>query len=310
MDLTMKGSIPIIAIVGPTAVGKSKLALHISQLLNGQIVSADSRQIYKGMNIGTGKPTRTELSDVVHHLIDIVNPDENYSVRNYIDEATTAIQNVNSSRGIPVLAGGTGQYIWGLLEGWQIPNVAPDKQIRNHLETRLATHGLHELYLELHHREPLTAHKVDANNPRRVIRALEVSYVTQRRDIEKNPPPFHTKIIGLKLERSELYERIDKRVDHMIESGWVEEVKTLMARGYHTRLPSMSSLGYREIARHLQCGLSLREATTRIKFNTHNLARRQHNWFKEKDDRIQWFEASDSFAAPVAAINQWIRNLE
>lgn len=306
----MSELIPVAAIVGPTAVGKSALALRLAKSLGGEIVSADSRQVYRSMDIGTAKPSAEERADVRHHLIDVIEPDGDYSLVRFIQEASEAIQNVNTESKLPIVAGGTGQYVWGLLEGWRAPKVIPNPELRLILTKRLAAEGLASLYDELAMRDPEAASRIDSRNPRRVIRALEVAHSAPAvtpgapRSI---PPPYDMKIIGLALERSALYRRIDARVDEMIESGWIDEVRGLLDRGYAPDLPSMSSLGYRELVQYLHGELPLDEAITRIKYSTHRFARRQYTWFKPTDERIQWFEASEGLEIPEEAVKQWLK---
>ena len=301
--------IPVVAIVGPTAVGKSALALQLAKSLEGEIVSADSRQVYRLMDIGTAKPSDEERADVRHHLIDVIEPDEDYSLVRFIQEASEAIQNVNTKSNLPLVAGGTGQYVWGLLEGWRAPKVPPNPELRLILTNRMAANGLSSLYDELVERDPEAAVRIDGHNPRRVIRALEVSYSTP--DVAPSaprsvPPPYDVKIIGLTLERAALYRRIDDRVETMIASGWIDEVRGLLDKGYAADLPSMSSLGYRELVQYLHGELSLDEALNRIKHSTHRFARRQYTWFKAADERIQWFEASEGLQMPEEAVKQWL----
>ena len=305
----MSELIPVVAIVGPTAVGKSALALSLAKSLEGEIVSADSRQVYRLMDIGTAKPSADERADVRHHLIDMIEPDEDYSLVRFIQEASEAIQNVNTNSKLPVIAGGTGQYVWGLLEGWRAPKVPPNPEFRLILTQRMASEGLPSLYDELVRRDPEAAIRIDGHNPRRVIRTLEVSYSTP--DVALGaprsvPPPYDVKIIGLTLERPALYRRIDDRVDAMIGSGWIDEVRGLLDKGYAPDLPSMSSLGYRELVQYLHGELSLDEALNRIKYSTHRFARRQYAWFKPTDERIQWFEASEGLQMPEEAVRQWL----
>jgi tRNA dimethylallyltransferase len=298
----------LLAIVGPTSVGKSALALKLAKELLGEIVSADSRQVYRFMDIGTAKPSLEDRSAVPHHLIDVVNPDEDYSLALFLRHAAEAIQNAKNRSMVPILVGGTGQYVWGLLEGWQAPEVPPDHQLRRRLEERARTAGAASLYEELARLDPEAARHVDARNPRRVIRALEVYHGSpdhRSRSRRKAPPPYQTKIIGLSLERTALYQRIDHRVDMMIESGWIEEVRALLDRGYSPELPSLSSLGYGELVQHLDHEMSLDEAVQRIKYRTHRFARQQQAWFRTTDRRIRWFDAS-SLDQAEAEVARWL----
>jgi len=284
---------PLIAVIGPTATGKSSLALSLAQEFGGEVVSADSRQVYRYMDIGTAKPLPGELSLVSHHLIDIINPDEDFSLAQYQQLAYQAIERILKDGELPLLVGGSGLYVWALLEGWGIPEVPPDPEFRRRLEERAAGGEADELYRELMEIDPVAAQRIDKRNVRRLIRALEVTRHSdspfsklQRREA----PPFDTLIIGLTAERAELYRRIDSRVDIMIEKGLVDEVKRLIAQGYGLDIPAMSGIGYRQIGMFLNGEITLEEAVRRIKTETHRLVRRQYNWFRLKDKRIHWFD--------------------
>ena len=281
---------PLVAVVGPTAVGKTTLALHLAQTFKGEVVNADSRQVYRHMDVGTAKPTPEERKRVSHHLIDILGPDEEFSLATFLELARKAITDIHSRGGLPVLVGGTGQYVWALLEGWRVPTVAPDPSLRRELEARGAT----ALYGELQKTDPQSAATIGPTNLRRLVRALEVYYATgvpfsQTR--RKGPAPFRTLVLGLTTSRQELYRRIDERVDVMLERGWLEEAQRLLDMGYSPDLPSLSSLGYRELVSHLRGEISLREAAKRIKQETHRFARHQYAWFRPRDPRIRWLEA-------------------
>ncbi len=284
---------PLIAIVGPTATGKSSLAVKLAEEFNGEVVSADSRQIYRYMDIGTAKLSLVELSAVPHHLIDIVNPDEDFSLADYKKLAERAIDDIHSRGKLPILAGGSGLYIRAVLEGWNIPEVPPDTGLRRELEERAAGGEADELYRELMETDPVAAQRIDKRNVRRVIRALEVSRKAEGKISElqdKNPPSYNTLIIGLTADREELYRRTDSRVDIMIDSGFVEEVRKLVDMGYGPELPAMSGIGYRQILMFLDGEVTLEEAVKKIKTETHRLVRRQYNWFSLKDKRIHWFD--------------------
>jgi tRNA dimethylallyltransferase len=280
----------LIAIVGPTGVGKTQLALQVAMKFDGEIVNADSRQIYRFMDIGTAKPTKEEQLLVPHHLTNIVNPDENFSLATYQQMAYKVIREIQSRNKLPFLVGGTGQYIWAVLEGWVIPKVPPDIEFRRTLEQK-AKDNANELYQEILKLDPVAAEKIDPRNVRRVIRALEVSRQKPfSQSYGKVPPPFKSSIIGLTMERKELYRRVDTRVDEMIKHGFVDEVKRLIGMGYSLNLPSMSSIGYQEIGACLQGKMTLEEATYKIKTGTHRFIRHQYAWFKIKDERIKWFD--------------------
>ena len=283
----------LVVIVGPTGVGKSQLALHLAQTFDGEIVSADSRQVYRYMDIGTAKPTLKELSLVPHHLINIVSPDESFSLAQYQQLAYQAIDDIQQRHKLPLLVGGSGLYIWSVLEGWRIPQVPPDLEFRHRLEERAAEAGPEALYQELVRVAPVAARGVDRQNLRRVIRALEVHRATKTpfpQPQNKEAPPFITLVVGLTADRKELYSRIDLRVDEMIKQGLVEEVKRLVNMGYGLNLPAMSGIGYRQIGLYLKGELTLASAIPQIKSETHRFIRHQYNWFRLKDDRIKWFD--------------------
>ena len=281
----------LVAIVGPTGIGKSRLALRLAQAFNGEIVSADSRQVYRYMDIGTAKPGPEELSLVPHHLINIVNPDEAFSLAQYQELAYRAIGDIHQRHKLPLLVGGSGLYVWAVLEGWRIPQVPPDPEFRYNLEKKAANTGTDELYRELMEVDPVAAQKIDRRNVRRVIRALEVHRKTRTSfSQEKKTPLFNTLIIGLTADRADLYCRIDLRVDEMIEQGLVMEVEKLVNMGYDFNLPAMSSIGYKQIGMFLKGELTLAAAIQQIKFETHRFVRHQYAWFQLKDDRIHWFD--------------------
>jgi len=283
---------PLVAIVGPTAIGKSSLALELCQALNCEIISADSRQVYRYMDVGTAKPTKEEQALVPHHLIDVVDPDEDFSLALYQSKALETINDIQRRKKTAFLVGGSGLYVWALLEGWRIPPVAPDPALRRGLEARAKIEGGEKLYNELKQTDPAAAERIDPRNVRRVIRALEVSLQgTPFSQLQMKHPFVDSIIIGLTTNRADLYRRIDDRVDNMINRGLVAEVESLVTRGYGFDLPSMSGLGYKQIGLYLQGKTDLHTAVQQIKFDTHGFARHQYNWFRLKDKRINWFEA-------------------
>ena len=285
----------LVAIVGPTAIGKSTLAIRLAQTFNGEIVSADSRQVYRCMDIGTAKPSPEELSLTPHHLINIINPDEDFSLAQYQQLAHRAINDIQKRRKLAILVGGSGQYVWSILEGWGIPEVPPDTELRQSLEEKAVREGKGSLYQELREVDPAAAQGINPANVRRVIRALEVYKNTNipfSRLQCKQTPPFKAMIIGLTTDRVELYRRIDLRVDEMIEQGLVAEVNRLFGMGYELKLPAMSSIGYKQIGAFLNGGLTLATAIQQIKFETHRFVRNQYTWFPLKDSRIGWVDIS------------------
>ena len=296
----------LLAVVGPTGVGKSAFALHASKELGGEIINADSRQVYRRLDVGTAKPTLAERASVPHHLFDVVEPHETYSLVRFLDQATVAIADIHSRSKLPVLVGGTGQYVRALLEGWNAPAVEPDPETRRTLEERARTSGVESLIVELSEVDPEAAGRVDARNVRRVVRALEIAYSGNSSSVRKEPPPYDVLTIGLTLDRSSLYERIDDRVDAMIAAGWLSEVKGLLADGYGPDLPSMSSVGYSELADVIAGVLSLDEAVQRIKYRTHRLARAQYAWFRPTDDRIRWFDVACEVDQATSVVRDWV----
>ena len=293
----------LVAIVGSTGIGKSQLALRLAQTFDGEIVSADSRQVYRYMDIGTAKPSLEKLSLVPHHLINIVNPDENFSLAQYQQLAYRAIDDIQQCNKLPLLVGGSGLYVWAVLEGWTIPRVPPDLEFRRSLEEKAAKAGKDELYQELVRVDPIAAQRIDQRNVRRVIRALEVHRGTETPLVQhKEAPPFKTLVIGLTADRAELYRRIDLRVDEMVTQGLVEEVKRLVNMGYDLSLPAMSGIGYKQIGLYLKGELTLGDAIQQIKSETHRFVRHQYNWFRLKDDRIQWFNIQNKVDQEITAL--------
>ena len=299
----------LVAIVGSTATGKSALGVRMALDIGGEIVSADSRQVYRYMDIGTGKPSAGQLSAVQHHLIDVVDPDQDYSLALFLRQARRLIDDILGRSKVPLLVGGTGQWVRALLEGWQAPEAPPTLELRRELEARAKAGGAEALHAELGAMDPAAARRIDPRNVRRVVRALEVH--RQSRDgsppgPERITPPFEQVVVGLHLSRERLYQRIDERVDAMLSAGWLDEVRGLVEYGYALGLPSMSGVGYRELAEHLVNGADLSEAIAKTKTRTHAFARRQHAWFKQDDPRIHWFDATDGIAEAETAVSRWL----
>ncbi len=284
---------PLIALVGPTAVGKTDLSLRLAERFNGEIVSADSRLIYKGLDIGTAKPTPEERARVLHHLIDVTTPDRPLSLAEYMRMAYAAIDDILSRGKVPFLVGGTGQYVWAVLEGWRVPEVPPDEALRARLEEEAREKGAHTLYRRLVELDPQAAEFIEPHNVRRIIRALEVIHHTGKpfsAQRGKSPPPYDVLIIGLTRPREELYRRIDRRIEKMLAAGLVEEVRRLLGAGYDPNLPALTGIGYRQIVEYLQGKCSLEEAVRAIRKTTRRYVRHQYNWFRLEDSRIEWFD--------------------
>ena len=298
----------IVAIVGPTATGKSALAVELAMALGGEIVGADSRQVYRYMDIGTAKPSREERAKVPHHLIDIINPDEAFTLATYQELAFQAVADIQRRGKLAILVGGSGLYVRAVTGGLSIPKVAPDPELRRKLEERADHEGFQSLYRELTNVDPVAAGKIDPRNVRRVIRALEVCITASVpfSQLKKSSPKVSTVTIGLTTARDDLYRRVDARVDQMIERGLVDEVKWLLDCGYPPELPAMSGLGYKQIVACLKGEASLEKAIQRIKFETHRYVRSQYAWFRLKDEAIHWFDIREN---PIESIHNLIAQL-
>jgi len=304
----MQNKPPLILIVGPTAVGKTELSIQLTKKLNGEIISADSRLFYRGMDIGTAKPTPTEMDGVTHHLINIVNPDETLSLAIFQEKASNIIHDINTRGKLPFLVGGTGQYIRALTQGWSPPEVLPDEKLRSEFERLKEEKGGDWLYAELKSKDPEAAEKIDPRNIRRTIRALEVIHVTGKKFSEQRVQgelPYHLITIGLNRPREELYQRIDERIDKMFEDGFLDEVKGLLEKGYSPTLPSMSAIGYRECVSVIKGELTIDQAKTEMSRVTRIFVRRQANWFKATDPNIEWFHPEHN---NVSEIETYIKN--
>ncbi len=274
----------LLVIVGPTAVGKTALSLQLAEQFDGEIVSADSRLLYRHMDIGTAKPNSAEQALAPHHLIDIVDPDQTITLGDYQRRCYSTIDAIHTRQRLPILVGGTGQYVKAVVEGWGIPRVPPQPALRAQLEQE-ASAQLHQQLLAL---DPPAAAKIHPNNKRRLIRALEVCLTTGEPISKlqaKNPPPYNILMLGLQMERSALYARIDERVDAMMAAGFLDEMTRLQELGYRRDLPAMSGLGYQQLWEYLDAERTLDEAIERIKMETHRFVRHQHNWFGS-DERI------------------------
>lgn len=280
----------LLVITGPTAVGKTALAIGLAKKLNGEIVSADSRQVYREMDIGTAKPTKAQQRLVNHYLIDVVSPDQPFHLAKYQELAYEAIDQIKSSGKKPMLVGGTGLYIQSVVDGLKIPRVTPDQDLRETLEDLTPE----DLVKKLQRVDPDSARAIPPTNKRRLIRAIEVSETTGQpfsilgRQFHRR---FETLQIGLTAPREELYRRADSRVDAWLKEGWVEEVKNLRQR-YSENLPAMTSLGYRQIGMLLDGKITLDEAVKRVKFDIHGYIRRQITWFR-RDGRIYWYDTTE-----------------
>lgn len=290
-------------IVGPTAVGKTELSVHLAQRLGGEIVSADSRLFYRGMDVGTAKPGMGERAWVPHHLIDVADPDEPWSLTTFQAAAAQAISEIHARGRLPFLVGGTGQYVRAVLEGWQPPGRQPDPRLREVLEAWGHEIGPRELNRRLALIDPLAAANSDANNLRRTVRALEVILTSGVRFSEQRTQagsaPYRALVIGLIRPRAELYARADARIAAMLQAGLLDEAQALLNRGYSPDLPTLSAIGYKEAISVLEGQMTLAQAEARMRQLTHQFIRRQANWFRQTDPQIHWFQMQKDVEAEV-----------
>jgi len=303
-----------VALVGPTAVGKTEFALRLARRLPVEVVNADSRQVYRYMDIGTAKPTHEERAQVPHHLLDAVCPDEEFSLAQYLRTARAAVESIAERGAVPLVVGGTGQYVWSLMESWTVPEVAPDHDFRRMAEQRAAVEGCAAMHAELARIDPAAAERIQATNVRRVIRALEVYRATGTRPSEllwrKRGLPPGGLVLGLTMDRAALIVRAEARVDRMVRQGFADEVRSLLERGYDPSLPAMSSIGYRQMARYVLGEVDLETAVAQVKQETRRLIRRQHAWFGPSDTRIAWLDGADLEGAVLQALRQIERSTQ
>ena len=285
----------MLVLLGPTATGKSRLAVELAAQIKGEIISADSMQVYRGMDIGTAKPSVEERQAIPHHLIDIRNPDQAWTVADFIEETQRLVREIINNKHFPMIVGGTGLYLWSLIEGFSFPIVPADKELR----TRLEEEPLANLYSRLSTIDPAAVEKIHSNDKKRIIRALEVYELTGSpiSKLQKfggisphlrvgNHQPI---LVGLNLPREELYQRINQRVDQMIVTGLIEEVQALLRKGYAKDLPSFQALGYKEVVEFLEGKRTREQMIEELKKRTRHFARRQMTWFK-RFKSVRWFE--------------------
>ena len=290
--------------VGPTASGKTRLSLGLAERFGGEIINADSRQVYRHMDIGTAKPSPEERRRAPHHLLDVAAPDQDFSLGTFLSSARDIVSDIGRRGHLPAIVGGSGQYIWALLEGWDVPAIPPDPAFRQELEAVAEQKGSAVLHRRLAEIDPRRAAAIDPRNVRRVIRALEVHHhtgVLPSRLGNRLPDPPPSLVIGLTTGREHLYQRIDRRLDAMMDAGFLEEVVTLLEMGYSMSHAALNCPGYRELSEHLAGNCTLEEAVAQTKFRTHRMARRQYTWFKPSDQRIHWLEAASPGALGQAA---------
>lgn len=313
MRCAMSETAALVVLVGPTAVGKTELSLRLCELFGGEVVSADSRQIYREMDIGTAKATPAEQARVPHHLLDLRAPDQVLTLAEYQQLAYAAIDDIHRRGRVPFLVGGSALYVRSVVAGLRIPEVPPNPQLRAQLEDELAHSGLAPLTARLQQLDPATAAQIDLRNPRRVLRALEIVLITGQPKVAlegAEPPPYSMLQLALTRERGALHRRIDARVEQMVAEGLVEETKRLLAAGYAPTLPAMTSLGYREIIAYLHGNMTLSQALERIQIETHRFVRHQMTWFR-KLPGLHWFDLDVEDASALERFTgQWLEALE
>jgi tRNA dimethylallyltransferase len=290
-------------------VGKTEIAIQLAEKLNGEIVSADSRLFYRGMDIGTAKPTPAERARIPHHLIDMAEPDETWSLARFQQAAREAIADIHARGKLPFLVGGTGQYVRAVTEGWSPPEVKPDERLRAELERLKNERGQNWLHDKLDLLDPEAAARMDPRNVRRTIRALEVILTTgkkfsaQRAQVES---PYRLVTIGLTRPRPKLYARVDARIESMFTAGLLDEVRGLLEKNHSPSLPSMSGIGYRECVEVVNGRMTEEQAKVEMRRATRVFVRRQANWFRESDSNIHWFTVHEKTTEEVAKFIQQV----
>jgi tRNA dimethylallyltransferase len=306
----MKPPKPVVILLGPTAVGKTDISIKLAHAIGAEIISVDSRSLYRGMDIGTAKPTPEQMEQVRHRLVDVAEPSERWSLSRYLKAVRNAINDIHAQGKVALLVGGTGQYLAAIVEGWEPPPKAEDAAYRQSLREYAEVEGHQALHDLLASEDPLAAEKIDARNVRRVIRALEIYNVTGIAPSElrnRTPPDYSLLILGLKRERAQLYERIDERIQEMLRSGWVEEVAQLLEHGVGLDSTSFSAIGYRQIAKYLQGECELQEAVEETQRLSRQFVRRQDNWFRRFEPDVHWFDAQkDPQEQIVNLVSRWL----
>jgi len=302
--------IPLVVLAGPTAVGKTSIAIKLATMLKTEIISADSAQVYRRLDIGTAKPNTAERQKAKHHLIDVVEPDQQFSVADYKKAADQLIKLLWMNNKLPFMVGGTGLYIRAVKAGYAFGQKGSSRELRNYFENQALLLGLDYLYSRLKEVDPLAAISIHPNDRRRIIRALEVYEFENQRisdqavNTAKSENPYYTVLIGLDMDRQTLYKRINQRVDLMMEAGWLEEVKRLVELGYKAEDPGLNILGYRHLFAYLKNDHQgdLKRVVETIKKETRNLAKRQLTWFR-REKEIQWIMISESNEPDMLAEN-------
>jgi tRNA dimethylallyltransferase len=306
-------SFPLVIVVGPTAVGKTQISLEIARMLDGEIVSADSRLIYRGMDIGTAKPSVQQLGQIQHHLINICQPDQTISIAEFQALANRAIEQIHACSRLPILVGGTGQYVHALLYQWRVPHVAPNHGWRTDLEILAGVYGPGMIYQNLVSKDTGKSEKIDWRNTRRVIRALEVTSTRKTSNTTistQSPARDHVYVVGLTRSKDDLYARIDKRILDMLDQGFIQEVTELLDLGYSPTLPSMSSVGYAQACAYIRGEIALAEVVASMRRDTRRLVRKQYNWFSLKNPLIHWYDLAEvGFEQIIMDIKAWMSSV-
>lgn len=287
----------LLCIIGPTAVGKTKLSLDLAKKFNGEIISGDSMQIYRGMDIGTAKITKEEMAGIPHHLIDIKDPTESFSVYEFQQLVRNKIAEISNRNRLPIIVGGTGLYIQAVIYDYQFSDSGKDKTIRFQLEERAKQKGIETLYEQLKQIDPQAAEQIHPNNERRVIRALEVYLstgvtMTELKAKQQKTLLYDVTLVGLTMEREILYHRINERVNQMVQLGLIDEVKKLYNQGLKN-VQATKAIGYKELFAAFDGEVSIEDALAALKQNTRHFAKRQLTWFRNKMP-VEWFDMTDS----------------
>ena len=294
----------IISIVGPTASGKTDLAISIAEKYKLSIINSDSKLLYKGLNIGTAKPSIEELNKTKHYMVNILQPDESSNLLWFLENCRRIIEKLDS---VPILVGGSGQYTWGILEGWDPPQIEPDFKLRQKLEQEISDLGINQVIEKYSKIYPLFENK-DLENPRRLIRIIErykSGYTdSPRRRIKNNN--LESLILGIKIDRERTDMLIKSRIKKMIDFGWIEEVNQLLKNGIKKSSPAMSSIGYKEVVSYIEGEYDKNQLEEKIFISTRKLMRHQDNWFKKSDKRIKWIDFDNSFDLADNIISEWL----
>lgn len=305
--------IPVLVILGPTASGKTDLAVRLGAALGAEVVSQDSRQVYRGMDIGTAKPTPAERALVPHHGLDLVGPDQTWTLAQQQRMTYDSVERLHGAGRLPMLVGGTGQYLRAILEGWTVPEVPPDPDLRMSLTEESGRIGVPALHARLAEIDPEAAAKIMPNDLRRIVRGLEVWHATGRGLSEQQravPPPYDPLLLGVTMDRSALYARIDARVGRMVEVGLLEEIARLLSAGYSWDLPAMRTIGYGEFRPYFRDRAPLADCIERVRLDTHRFVRHQCVWFRKLGD-VHWLDSSEPVLRDRAerVVSEWLAQL-